>query len=188
MRAFHSRARRNAADLTPSNVDYNHSAASNGAGKSSPANNGAGKNAAGRNGAGTNGANGARLALVVPAPRVTPTPLTLLPLVQEERIRKILETIETKPRCTMNDLAEEFKLSHSHLQHLVKEETGVGLGHILAEKRLSRAAELLASSNLSVKEIADTVGYEHASSFIRAFERRFTQPPRVYRLQNTRPK
>lgn len=185
MRAFHSRARRNAADPTPSNVDYNNSAASNGV-----VNHGVGSNGGTNNGAGKNGAgkNGARLALVAPPRRVTPAPLTLLPLVQEERIRKILETIETKPRCTMDDLAEEFKLSHSHLQHLVKEETGVGLGHILAEKRLSRAAELLESSNLSVKQIADTVGYEHASSFIRAFERRFTHPPRVYRLQNARPK
>jgi AraC-like DNA-binding protein len=32
-----------------------------------------------------------------------------------------------------------------------------------------------------VKEIAYTIGYEHASSFIRAFERRFAQAPLRYR-------
>lgn len=179
MCAFRSRARRNAEESVPSNGYHNPGAAngaySTGAEKSSSAKNGAVR-------------NGTKLTLVVPGPRSVPTPRTLLGIVQEQRIRKILETIESKPRCTMDDLAEQFKLSHSHLQHLVKEETGIGLGHLLAEQRLTRAAELLSSSNLSVKEIADNVGYEHASSFIRAFERRFTQPPRVYRRQNARPK
>jgi AraC-like DNA-binding protein len=176
MGAFRSRARRNAAaDLSLSNRQFNADAADNGDAK-----NGLSKDG--------NARNGSKLALVAPPLPAVPTPRTLMSQVQEERTRKILQTIESKPRCTMDDLAEEFKLSHSHLQHLVKEETGVGLGHLLAEQRLTRAAQLLSSSNLSIKEIADTVGYEHASSFIRAFERRFTQPPRVYRRLNVRPK
>lgn len=180
MCAFRSRARRNAADFIASDTYQNNGAPENGADNAGVARNSSAKNGAAK--------NGIKLTLVVPAPRTVPTPRTLMGMVHEERIRKILETIESKPRCTMDDLAEQFKLSHSHLQHLVKEETGVGLGHLLAEQRLTRAAELLSSSNLSVKEIADNVGYEHASSFIRAFERRFTQPPRAYRQQNARPK
>jgi len=178
MCAFRSRARRNAADLSSSNGYHNNGVAKDGLDITGSARNSSAKNSAVR--------NGTKLTLVLPAPPAVPTPRMLMGLVEEDRIRKILETIESTPRCTMDDLAEQFKLSHSHLQHLVKEETGVGLGHLLAEQRLTRAAELLSSSNLSVKEIADTVGYEHASSFIRAFERRFTQPPRVYRRQNVR--
>src|SRR5215469_10292662 len=135
MCAFRSRARRNA-DFIASNGYHNQGAHENGA------DNGAARRSSAKNGAAK---NGTKLTLVVPAPRTVPTPRSLLGIVQEERIRKILETIESKPRCTMNDLAEHFKLSHSHLQHLVKEETGVGLGHLLAEQRLTRAAELLSS-------------------------------------------
>ena len=40
------------------------------------------------------------------------------------------------------------------------------------------------SVNWDSNEIAYTIGYAHASSFIRAFERRFAQAPARYRKQN----
>jgi AraC-like DNA-binding protein len=101
--------------------------------------------------------------------------------VQERRVRKILQTIEAEPPRNIDDLAQEFNLSPSHLQHVFKQQTGTCLGHVLTEQRLQRAAQLLVESNLSVKEIAHLSGYEHTSSFIRAFERRFLQAPRRYR-------
>jgi AraC-like DNA-binding protein len=101
--------------------------------------------------------------------------------VQERRLRKILQTIEAEPPRNIFDLAQEFNLSPSHLQHVFKQQTGTCLGHVLTEQRLQRAAQLLVDSNLSVKEIAHLSGYEHTSSFIRAFERRFLQAPRRYR-------
>jgi AraC-like DNA-binding protein len=55
---------------------------------------------------------------------------------------------------------------------------------LLTEQMLQKAAHLLHASDLSVKEIAFAVGYEHSSSFIRAFQRHFAQTPRDYRLQN----
>jgi AraC-like DNA-binding protein len=53
----------------------------------------------------------------------------------------------------------------------------------LSEQRLQRAAYLLSNSYLSIKEITHVVGYEHTSSFVRAFERRFLQAPARYRKQ-----
>jgi AraC-like DNA-binding protein len=47
-------------------------------------------------------------------------------------------------------------------------------------------AYLLSNSYLSIKEITHAIGYEHTSSFIRAFERRFLQAPARYRKQNKR--
>lgn len=89
--------------------------------------------------------------------------------------------IESGPAHKIHDLALECNLSHSHLQHLFKQHTGLGLGRLLTEQRMQRAADLLQKTDLSIKEIAYTVGYEHTSSFIRAFERHFRQPPRGYR-------
>jgi AraC-like DNA-binding protein len=108
-------------------------------------------------------------------------PCRLKPVVQERRVLKILQMIQSEPFRRIEDLAREFNLSHSHLEHLFKQETGVSLGQLLKEKRLSRAAHLLVHTNMRVKEIAHTVGYEHTSSFIRAFERYFMQAPRLYR-------
>lgn len=105
----------------------------------------------------------------------SPTP------VREERLQKILEIIESGKPCTIQGLAEQFNLSHSRLQHLFKQETGMSLGHLLTQQRLYRAAHLLTHSNKRIKEIAHAVGYEHASSFIRAFERHFAKAPRLFR-------
>ena len=104
--------------------------------------------------------------------------------IQENRLRRIIQIIQADPACSIQDLADRCHLSHSHLQHLFKQHTGMQLGHLLAEHRLQKAAELLEESALSVKEIATLVGYEHTSSFIRAFERRFTITPRSYRQQS----
>jgi AraC-like DNA-binding protein len=115
-----------------------------------------------------------------PARAVTATPaLPDLPL--EPRVRKILERGESGQPLNIRDLAVEFHLSPAYLQKLFKHETGFRMGEWLNELRLQRAAQLLESSYLSIKEITHTVGYEHPSSFIRAFERRFTQPPARYR-------
>lgn len=105
----------------------------------------------------------------------------LIPTVQEGRIRKILQMIEAAPPRKILDLAIECNLSQSHLQHLFKQGTGLGLGRLLAEQKMKRAADFLAHTNMSIKEIASTVGYEHTSSFTRAFERHFRQSPRRYR-------
>ena len=101
----------------------------------------------------------------------------------EARVLKVMQLVESGPSRTIRDLALEINLSPSHLQRLFKHQTGVSIGEWLSEQRLQRAAQLLEKSYLSVKEIAHTVGYEHPSSFIRAFERRFTQPPARYRKQ-----
>ena len=102
---------------------------------------------------------------------------------QGERLQKILQVAESGSLCTIRDLAIEFDMSPSHLQHLFKEGTGARLGRWLAERRLQRAARLLADSNISVKEVAYAVGYKHPSSFVRAFERHFQQAPGQFQQQ-----
>jgi transcriptional regulator GlxA family with amidase domain len=102
----------------------------------------------------------------------------------ERRVVKILEMVEAGNTFAIRDLAAQLRLSPAYLQRLFKNETGVRMGEWLSEQRLQRAAYLLSSSYLSIKEITHAIGYEHTSSFIRAFERRFLQAPARYRKQN----
>jgi AraC-like DNA-binding protein len=104
----------------------------------------------------------------------------------ERRVLKILEMVETGTSYAIRDFAAEFRLSPAHLQRLFKNETGICLGEWLSEQRLQRAAYLLSNSFLSIKEITHAIGYEHTSSFVRAFERRFLLAPARYRKQNER--
>jgi AraC-like DNA-binding protein len=102
----------------------------------------------------------------------------------ERRVLKVLEMVEAGTTFAIRDLAAELRLSPAYLQRLFKNETGVCMGEWLSEQRLQRAAYLLSSSYLSIKEITHAIGYEHTSSFIRAFERRFLHAPARYRKQN----
>ena len=103
----------------------------------------------------------------------------------DARMVRIIEMIQAEPLCRITDLAREFNLSHSHLEHIFKKQTGVPLGQLLAEQRLHRAAHLLRHTNMRIKEIAQTIGYEHTSSFVRAFERHFAKAPRLYRRESS---
>ena len=102
----------------------------------------------------------------------------------ERRVLKVVEMVESGGTFAIRKLAAELRLSPAYLQRLFKHETGIRMGEWLSEQRLQRAAYLLSNSYLSIKEITHAVGYEHTSSFIRAFERRFTQAPARYRKQN----
>ena len=95
--------------------------------------------------------------------------------------RRVLEMLESGVAYNISDLAARLRLSPSHLQRIFKRETGVRLGEWLIDQRLQKAAYLLANSYLSVKEVAGAAGYEHVSSFIRAFERRYVLTPTRYR-------
>jgi len=108
-------------------------------------------------------------------------PGSLIPLVQERRLRKVLQKIESGSCYLVRDLAREVRLSPAHLQRLFKQETGVNISDLLAENRLRTAAQLLSTTEMEIKEIAYLTGYQHHSSFVRAFQRRFHQPPSAYR-------
>ena len=121
------------------------------------------------------------------APEVAPTatvPDRLPETPLERRVREFLERTESTPVVTIRAMACAFRLSRSHLQKTFKLQTGVCMGEWITEYKLQRAANLLENSDLSVKEIAYTIGYVHPSSFIRAFERRFTEAPTGYRKLN----
>jgi len=92
-----------------------------------------------------------------------------------------LQLIESGAPYSIGNLATQLHLSPSHLQRLFKHETGVRMGEWLTTFRLQKAAYLLANSYLTVKEIARAVGYEHVSSFIRAFERKYVLTPTHFR-------
>ena len=111
-------------------------------------------------------------------------PFSSTSTILDERVQKILRMVESGTTFSTRDLAFEFHLSPSYLQRLFKNQTGVSMGEWLNEQKLQRAASLLLNSFMSVKEVAYTIGYEHPSSFIRAFERRFTQAPAHYRKKS----
>ena len=52
---------------------------------------------------------------------------------------------------------------------------------ILAEVRFSQARKLLQQPQYTIQNVADLVGYEEATNFIRAFKKMFGATPSQYR-------
>lgn len=71
-----------------------------------------------------------------------------------------------------------------HFCRVFKREMGIGLPAYFARLRATAAAELLASSGLSVKEVAAAVGFASASRLDRVFVDVFAASPTEYRARS----
>jgi AraC-like DNA-binding protein len=100
---------------------------------------------------------------------------------EDLRIKKVRDAIDENPALGAGDLARKVNLSRSRLDELFKHYASVGLGDFVRQRRLVIGAQLLEATDSRIKEIADSVGYEHASSFARAFKQFFGISPSEYR-------
>ena len=79
-------------------------------------------------------------------------------------------------------LANNMSVSNRQLFRIVKESTGLAPNQLIQEIRLNKALQLLGNqSDLSVSEVAYTVGMSNPSYFATAFKRRFQKNPFSYR-------
>ena len=86
-----------------------------------------------------------------------------------------------KQNITMESLCTHFSCSRSKISHAFKSQLGVGFREYLTELRLTDAAGLLCYSELSVTEIAYSVGFCDSNYFSGVFKRRFGLSPTEYR-------
>jgi AraC family transcriptional regulator of arabinose operon len=99
----------------------------------------------------------------------------------DDRIRIILQAVESNPGHSIHDLAGMVNLSISRLSHLFKATTGLSLQNFLTTCRLQAALDLLHSTRMPIKEISYRAGYRHPPSFVRAFRNQFGASPSDYR-------
>ncbi len=86
---------------------------------------------------------------------------------------------------TVEDMANRLNLDRSYFGKIFKETMGQSPQEFLIRYRMSKAAELLKTSDLSIKDISLKVGYPNQLHFSRAFKNIYGQSPRSYR-QNTK--
>lgn len=98
-------------------------------------------------------------------------------------IVNLCERLSADParRWTLAAMAHETGLSRKMLLHRFRAVTGSSPIDWLIDRRLHRAAELLAETTQGVGEVAAALGYPDAFTFSRQFRRRFGHPPREHR-------
>lgn len=83
---------------------------------------------------------------------------------------------------TLFELAEKLNQPDYKLSKLIKKHTKMNFKELLQEKKLSKAIELIKTTNYSIVEIIELVGYENPTYFYKIFKEKFKMTPREYKL------
>ena len=99
-----------------------------------------------------------------------------------ENIVFILEYMQKNySTITLSHLASFFNYSERQMQRIIESATGAGFGDNVKKLRMNKAAELLKNTNMTVAEIADSLGYYDASSFRQSFKKYYGCSPKDYK-------
>jgi AraC-like DNA-binding protein len=102
---------------------------------------------------------------------------------RREQIRPVLSYVEQHPRerVTLDDVARVVHLSPSRVRHVFRDVSGVGFKEYTTRVRLAEAKRLLLSTDLSVADVASSVGYTNLHQFYTVFQRYCSMLPAEYR-------
>ncbi|NLF40406.1 AraC family transcriptional regulator [bacterium] len=109
---------------------------------------------------------------------------------RHEDARRLASRIETVVRYTLDHLGERLtiarlarvvNISPDHLNRLFIRSLGIRAHEWLLKLRIRVASEMLCKMPWKVHEVADSVGYDNAFAFTRAFKRVAGITPRAYR-------
>jgi AraC-like DNA-binding protein len=84
---------------------------------------------------------------------------------------------------TIGEVSRRLSVSARQLQRVFTDRADMGFRSYLIHVRMSNAAELLAATDLPVKEVAERVGYRDPSQFTKAFKRTHALSPGQWRLR-----
>ena len=137
-----------------------------------------------------------RLALGVLVRRIDPCPglggsqvgaTATADTARREQIRPVLSYVEEhcRERITLDDVAEVVHLSPSRIRHVFRDVSGVGFKEYATRVRLAEAKRVLLSTDLSVAEVAHSVGYTNVHQFYTVFHRYCSMQPAEYRRYYT---
>jgi transcriptional regulator GlxA family with amidase domain len=82
---------------------------------------------------------------------------------------------------SLDDIAHRVASSRRQLQRAYSEIGGTTFREHLTSVRMDRAAEMLTGDSLTVREIANRVGYRQPAQFAKAFRRHLGAAPSDYR-------
>ena len=85
---------------------------------------------------------------------------------------------------TVEEIAGACQLNRSYFSKLFKEKKGCPPQEYLIRLRLSKAADLMKTTTVSIGDISASCGYPNQLHFSRAFKQRYGMPPREWRAQN----
>lgn len=87
---------------------------------------------------------------------------------------------------SLDMLAEKYNTSAQYISRLIKKEVGMTYQSYLNHLRITKAQELLVSTDLSITEIYEQVGYNSRNTFVKTFKSMTGVTPSDYRRTQTK--
>lgn len=106
----------------------------------------------------------------------------LASLDQDKSVFYILKHMQEHFATTsLPEMAAAFNYSERQIQRLVASATGMSFSANILKLKMSRADHLLTNSDMSVADIAESLGYTDTRNFRQTFKKYFGQTPTDYR-------
>lgn len=112
-----------------------------------------------------------------------------LSVADEKFMEKVMYFVNTNlgdPSVTVDDMAASVAISRSGLNRKMKGLLGLTPADFLRESRLSRAASMLAATDLPVKDIATDCGFSDLNYFSKCFKSQHGITPTAYRKEHSK--
>ena len=103
----------------------------------------------------------------------------------DDTFGKIIAYIVSNSNTTsLKDTANHFSYHPNYLSSLISKKLHKSFKTILIEAKMDNASTLLHNTDLTIEEIAYTVGYSDTANFYRAFKEFYGLSPKQYRNKN----
>lgn len=104
----------------------------------------------------------------------------------EEYVRKASNYIKLNlhKKITVKDISEYVGIDRSYLSRLFKQYKGISTQQYIIAAKLDTAAQYLKNKQLSVKQVAKSIGYDDQLEFSKAFKIRFKVSPSEWRCED----
>lgn len=104
---------------------------------------------------------------------------------KDERLMSMLNFIQTNyQHITLEHMAKQFHLTEPYISKYIKDKSGKTFGEQVTKVRMKRARTLLKNGNMTVEDIAVSVGYPSVEHFNRTFKKIFKMTPVEYRKES----
>lgn len=101
----------------------------------------------------------------------------------QNTVQKVMAYIDQHygEMITREQLGSVACLNPTYLARIFKTETGKTMGNYILDERIKKAKFLLETSDMTISEVAQTVGYDNFSYFSKLFKDRTGMTPKEYR-------
>jgi len=97
------------------------------------------------------------------------------------RLDTIIQNHLQNENFSVEMLSKELRISYTHTYRKIREVTGLSPSQYIRKKRLEKACEYLAETDLNIGEISFHVGFNTQAYFTKCFSKKYGCAPRQYR-------